>query len=220
VAEAQRAFRAVQIEGTRAMDAASLGALARPLRRRILAAFLVDAGFAVSADRIDGADAAVSRGARESLSRTAWLDARGSRVRIARKGQTHAIEAVPLDGAWREIPAAGLAFRVGEDVPDAESSLQARVADDSMAPFAVRFRAPGDRVRSGAHSRKLQDLLVDLRVPAEIRDSLPLVTQSDGRVIWIPGVWAAPSQGARCVHARLLPGGQAPEWLVRYRLLK
>ena len=51
------------------------------------------------------------------------------------------------------------------------------------------FRRPGIRMRpaGGRGSRKLQDILVDARVPREERDSWPLVFAGE-RLAWVPGV--------------------------------
>ncbi len=56
-------------------------------------------------------------------------------------------------------------------------------------PLAVRGRRPGDRFRPlGAPGRrKLQDFLVDRKVPREERDSLPLVVDGRDRIVWVVG---------------------------------
>jgi tRNA(Ile)-lysidine synthetase-like protein len=53
----------------------------------------------------------------------------------------------------------------------------------------VGFRRPGLRMRpsGGRGSRKLQDILVDARVPREERDSWPLIFAGD-RLAWVPGI--------------------------------
>jgi tRNA(Ile)-lysidine synthase len=55
--------------------------------------------------------------------------------------------------------------------------------------LSLGFRSPGLRMRpvGGRGSRKLQDILVDARVPREDRDSWPLVFAGD-RLAWVPGV--------------------------------
>jgi tRNA(Ile)-lysidine synthase len=65
-------------------------------------------------------------------------------------------------------------------------------ADPSQA--RVARRRPGLRLRPAAGpgrggTRKLQDLLVDARVPRRVRDELPLVFLGD-RLAWVPGVAA------------------------------
>jgi tRNA(Ile)-lysidine synthase len=50
-------------------------------------------------------------------------------------------------------------------------------------------RTPGLRMRPGpgGRNRKLQDLLVDAKVPRHLRDQLPLVF-ADGQLAWVPGI--------------------------------
>ncbi len=51
----------------------------------------------------------------------------------------------------------------------------------------LAFRVPGMRMHLRAGTRKLQDVLVDARVPREERDAWPLVLAGD-RIAWVPGV--------------------------------
>lgn len=55
-------------------------------------------------------------------------------------------------------------------------------------PLFVRSRRPGDRLRPlGLHGeKKVQDVLVDAKVPAEERDAVPLLCDSQG-VLWVVG---------------------------------
>jgi tRNA(Ile)-lysidine synthetase-like protein len=56
--------------------------------------------------------------------------------------------------------------------------------------LALRCRRTGDRLApTGLRgSRKLQDILVDGRVPVEERDRLPLLVSGDGQtLVWVPG---------------------------------
>ncbi|HYN09328.1 MAG TPA: tRNA lysidine(34) synthetase TilS [Vicinamibacterales bacterium] len=63
-------------------------------------------------------------------------------------------------------------------------------ASSLALPLAVRSRRPGDRFRPlGAPGRrKLQDLLVDRKVPRDERDALPLVVDAADRIVWVVGV--------------------------------
>lgn len=116
-------------------------------------------------------------------------------------------------GAGLDLPG-GLRFRVHAGRPAAVSigpavivpgplpRLKARACAGCGDPDAVHLRPglrlavgrrrPGLRMRpaGGRGSRKLQDLLVDARVPRHLRDSLPLVF-GDGRLAWVPGVAVA-----------------------------
>jgi tRNA(Ile)-lysidine synthase len=83
-------------------------------------------------------------------------------------------------------------------------------------PLAVRTRKPGDRFQPpglGGRFRKLQDYLVDRKVPRSVRDRLPLVVDRDDRIVWIVGHAVAeglraaePSPGVIFLIARHLGG--------------
>jgi tRNA(Ile)-lysidine synthase len=62
-------------------------------------------------------------------------------------------------------------------------------ADRVSFPFKVRVREPGDRYRPlGLRgTAKLHDLLIDRKVPRELRDSLPVVLDDQG-IVWVPGL--------------------------------
>jgi len=68
--------------------------------------------------------------------------------------------------------------------PTWEALLDSRAA---AGPLAVRSRLPGDRYRplGAPGERKLQDVLVDLKVPRAARDRIPLFT-CEGRLAWVP----------------------------------
>ena len=61
--------------------------------------------------------------------------------------------------------------------------------DRCQTPFAVRNRRPGDRFRPlGLDGRKkLQDYLVDKKVPRDRRDQVPLVVDQSDRIVWVAG---------------------------------
>lgn len=56
--------------------------------------------------------------------------------------------------------------------------------------LVVRARRPGDRL--AGRRRKVQDLLVDAKVPRSSRDAWPMVAREDGAVVVVPGVAEAP----------------------------
>jgi tRNA(Ile)-lysidine synthase len=83
-------------------------------------------------------------------------------------------------------------------------------------PLAVRSRKPGDRFRPlgmAGQGRKLQDFLVDRKVSRSERDALPLVVDSDDRIVWVVGQSVAEdfrvtdaSQGVILLKAKRLGG--------------
>lgn len=70
--------------------------------------------------------------------------------------------------------------------PVSAAALQAEVV---ALPLTVRSRRPGDRLRplGSPGSRKLQDVLVDRKVPRIARDRVPLVVDRSGRIVWVVG---------------------------------
>ncbi len=63
-------------------------------------------------------------------------------------------------------------------------------AEQLRMPLSVRSRKPGDRMRiQGLNgSKKVKDMFIDAKIPASERDTMPLLTDADDCVIWIPGV--------------------------------
>jgi tRNA(Ile)-lysidine synthase len=59
-----------------------------------------------------------------------------------------------------------------------------------IPPLTVRHRTPGDRVRTAAGTRRLQDVLVDAHVPRPVRDVWPVVAVGDDEIVWVPGIVA------------------------------
>jgi tRNA(Ile)-lysidine synthase len=70
--------------------------------------------------------------------------------------------------------------------PDVAKLDAARVRE----PLRVRYRRPGDRLRplGMAGRKKLQDLLVDRKIPRHERDFVPLVVDADDRLLWVAGL--------------------------------
>ena len=72
----------------------------------------------------------------------------------------------------------------------AGSGADVGVASDALAlPLGVRSRRPGDRFRplGAPGERKLQDFLVDRKVPRDDRDAMPLVVDGRDRIVWVVG---------------------------------
>ena len=97
----------------------------------------------------------------------------------------------------------------------ARSAYVVVALESSSLPLAIRSRRPGDRFRplGLGHGKKLQDFLVDRKVPRESRDSLPLVVDRDDRIVWVVGESVAedfrvtePSRAVILLKARRLGG--------------
>lgn len=57
-------------------------------------------------------------------------------------------------------------------------------------PFIVRTRKDGDYmcVKNMKGRKKINDIFIDSKVPKSNRDEYPIVTDSTGEIIWIPGI--------------------------------
>jgi tRNA(Ile)-lysidine synthase len=85
----------------------------------------------------------------------------------------------------------------------ATSSAAAAVVAVPEGPLEVRTRRPGDRVRAAGREVSLRRFLMDKRVPAQDRGSLPLLAAGH-RVFWVPG--------------QRLDGAETPRRFVRVEL--
>ncbi len=175
------------------LDAVGVRALEPPLRRRVIARLLTWQGAMVDAATLERALDAVARGRSITLSRGLQLRASSGVVRCVhtRAAAVHGSLSLSGEGASGELEGTGWRFTVGS-APGASGALGLILPEDIRWPLTVRTRRPGDRIRGPHGSRKLQDVLVDLRVPAERRDLQPVVTDGDGRLLWVPGLWAPP----------------------------
>lgn len=185
------------------LDAVGLRALELPLRRRVLARLLAEAGAGVDAATLGRVLGAVARGRSTTLSHGLQLRASGGLVRCVRAGAPGpASESLCLagPGASGTLKGTGWRFELRQDAA-ALGALVLWLPEETCWPLTVRFRRPGDRVRGKGGSRKLQDVFVDLRVPAERRSVQPVVVDARGEVLWVPGVWTGPGEKVPSRHS-------------------
>ena len=116
-----------------------------------------------------------------------------------------------------------LEMTAGVEVERPNYLLRTRSCTGCQSPSAAHFRpgaelrlgtrSPGLRMRPlpGGRTRKLQDILVDAKVPRHLRDSLPLVF-AGGELAWVPGVaidarLASPT-GVWAIHAEVVEASE------------
>jgi tRNA(Ile)-lysidine synthase len=179
------------------LDAVGLRALEPPLLRRVIARLLGEAGARVDHATLERARDRVLRGGSLPLSGGWTLKTTGGRVRCVAPGRGAPVAALVLEGPGARGDFGAWRFQVAE--ASAPPGVLALVLEAEPAwPLTVRSRQPGDRLRTRAGHRKVQDTLVDARVPAEARDGVPLVVDARGEVLWLPGVatrFVEPSAG-------------------------
>ena len=104
---------------------------------------------------------------------------------------------LPVPGAV-EVPEAGVRVRaerrVLEDIGGMEALAAAGPAQATAAGIesnlVVRAWKPGDlmQVLGSSGRKKVQDLFVDRKVPRSRRHQVPIVTDAEGRIVWVAGL--------------------------------
>ena len=61
-------------------------------------------------------------------------------------------------------------------------------SDEVVLPLHVRTRKNGDKIylKGMLGSRKVKDIFIDSKIPVDLRDSWPIVVDSDNTIVWIP----------------------------------
>ncbi len=83
-----------------------------------------------------------------------------------------------------------IASRMTGSAPPERPDGAVEVAGETLGlPLSVRSRRAGDRFdpRRPGGGKKLKDFLIDRKIPRDTRDSLPLVVDGAGRVVWVVG---------------------------------
>ena len=181
------------------LDAAGVRALPAALRRRVLVRLLSEAGARVDRSALSRALAAVSSSGGATLSRGVELRCSGGLIRCTRmaRGRRSSQASLPLAGGWIEDSMSGLRIGLADALPAARPPGEWLQIAAASLPLSIRRRRPGDRVGPlGGKGAKVQDLMVDLGIPREERDSIPIVCDAAGRIVWVVGVWPRRRQGA------------------------
>jgi tRNA(Ile)-lysidine synthase len=189
---------AFQVSGYRALPAA--------LRRRVVRQAVAEVAGTIDglrAEHVESIDALLVRGQagrRWQLPRQVRVEVAGELAIVTRAEAPMAPPpglpvALPVPGAcsfgpWQITAQCGPRQQALPAAPD-PVSIGHRACCDRRAihgALSVRSRLAGDRLRPlGLHgSRKLQDLLVDRKVPREQRQAVPVVCDEQG-IIWVAG---------------------------------
>ena len=77
-----------------------------------------------------------------------------------------------------------------EDTEEKSNNVIKLSSEEVSIPFHVRTRKNGDKmeIKGLNGSKKIKDIFIDCKVPTKERELYPIVTDSKGRIIWLPGL--------------------------------
>jgi tRNA(Ile)-lysidine synthase len=81
----------------------------------------------------------------------------------------------------------GISASVRNGASDGGDEAYVLAVPSTAFPLTVRNRRPGDRVAMSSGTRKVQDLMVDAKIPRSERAKVPLVVAADGQILWVVG---------------------------------
>ena len=84
----------------------------------------------------------------------------------------------------------GYIEKLSEDI-NSKSNYFIRLSSKEISlPLHVRSRCDGDImfVKNLNGRKKIKNILIDEKVPSDKRDGVPVVTDSDGKILWLAGV--------------------------------
>jgi tRNA(Ile)-lysidine synthase len=82
----------------------------------------------------------------------------------------------------------GISASATTGASDAVDGAYVRTVPSTVFPLTIRNRRPGDRVAMSSGTRKVQDLMVDAKIPRSERANVPLVVAADGQILWVIGL--------------------------------
>ena len=194
------------------LDAVGLRALVPAIRRRVLVQLMRDAGARVDQAAIKRALAVATSAGRATLSRGYELRSAGGVIRCVHSAEESGQQpTLSFGDGWVTDPISGMRIGLSDTLPVERLGGEWLEIGRAPLPLSIRRRRPGDRVAAlcGGGTAKLQDLMVDLGIPSEDRDSIPVVCDAAGRILWVIGVWP---------RTRRVPRARATANATRYLL--
>lgn len=82
-------------------------------------------------------------------------------------------------------------FALADQLPEATAAYEYMILNDKVKrPLYIRTRRTGDKIQPKGMegSKKLKDLFIDEKVVPAKRDQWPIVTDSEGKLLWVPGL--------------------------------
>lgn len=84
----------------------------------------------------------------------------------------------------------GRTLKVSKNVNDNSNNVIRLSSKDIELPLFVRNRKDGDKIilKGLNKHKKIKDILIDDKIPRSLRDDIPIVEDSAGKILWIPGI--------------------------------
>ena len=89
---------------------------------------------------------------------------------------------------YNELPTGEITIvQSSEDTSNYVTRLNSQ---DLALPLYIRTRRNGDKmeIKNSNGSKKIKSILIDEKIPVDERDTLPLVVDSQNRIVWLPGI--------------------------------
>jgi len=108
-------------------------------------------------------------------------------------------------------------INLDEDTDDTSNYTIRLNSSDIKLPIIVRSRKDGDKmeVKNMSGSKKINDIFIDSKIEKRKRDSYPIITDSDNKIIWLPGLKKSkldiPINGKYDIILKCLKGGNENE---------
>ena len=76
------------------------------------------------------------------------------------------------------------------DSSDNSNNICRLNSEEIALPLIVRTRRMGDKIKVKGldGTKKIKDIFIDKKIKMEKRDSWPIVVDSKGKIVWIPGI--------------------------------
>lgn len=71
---------------------------------------------------------------------------------------------------------------------------------DLIFPLTIRNRRNGDRLKFDFGTKKLKDFFIDKKIDKNIRNSIPVICDRTGEIIFIPGLYKREYKGNMCLY--------------------
>lgn len=202
--DALDAMAAALIASPRWTETNALAAAPRAVLRRVMHKLLLRhaEGFSMTASAFDALldDISAGRTFRISLGDSGFLTSIGTELRFqpapeTSAARTPAILPVPGSAYWPDGARISASLLPAGERGDNETSAYIRIPDTPVLTASPRLAGERYRPLGAPGSQKLQDAMVNRKVPATRRDSLPVIRAGE-EILWAPGL--LPSENHRC----------------------